>query len=105
MHLLSQNGAKRSDEGYPDVCSKHKILHPGSLQFAGKPHLPAIWHSAGRSNLLAEVQDDGVPSDFVLGMTLAIRKLLFLSSLLRLTLVSAGGRTSVSLNILSVLEL
>jgi hypothetical protein len=67
--------------------------------------LSAIWHSAGRSNLLAEVKDVGVPSDFVLGMTLAIHKLLFLLSVFRLTLVSAGGWTSVSLNILSVLEL
>jgi len=46
------------------------------LQYAGKTHLPAIWHSVGRSNLLAEVEDDGVPSDFVLGMTLAIYKIL-----------------------------
>jgi hypothetical protein len=38
-------------------------------------------------------------------MTLAIYKLLFLSAVLRLTLVSARGRTSVALNILSVLEL
>ena len=45
---------------------------PGCVQFAGKYYLPAIWQYVGRRNLLAEVQDDGVPSDFVLGMTLAI---------------------------------
>jgi hypothetical protein len=28
------------------------------LQYAGKHHLSAIWHSAGRSNLLANVQDE-----------------------------------------------
>ncbi len=78
---------------------------PGCVQLAGKYYLPAILQYTGRSNLLAKEQDDGVPSDFVLGMTLAIYKLLFLSSVLRLTLISAGGRTSVSLNILLVLVL
>jgi len=47
------------------------------MQLICKFYLPIILHPAGRSNLLAEVQDDGVPSSFVLGMTLARKKLLF----------------------------
>jgi len=34
-------------------------------------------HPASKRNFPAEVQDDGVPSSFVLGMTLARKKLLF----------------------------
>jgi hypothetical protein len=35
---------------------------PGCVQLAGKYYLPAIWQYVGRRNLLAEVEDDGVPS-------------------------------------------
>jgi hypothetical protein len=42
------------------------------MQLAGKYNLPAILQYTGRRNLLAEAEDDGVPSYFVLGMTLAI---------------------------------
>jgi len=47
------------------------------MQLAGKFYLPIILHPTGRRNFLSKVQDDGVPSSFVLGMTLARKKLLF----------------------------
>jgi len=50
---------------------------PGCMQLICKFYLPIILHPTGRRNFLSKVQDDGVPSSFVLGMTLARKKLLF----------------------------